>query len=518
MATSFKTRFPLIYSKDNPTENLSRIQEWLKKESYEHAHHLDLPDLQKRIQTELEAIFISALNEAIENSDVDEFEQILMMIERMPARSSRRMQISMNENLENNLLNRFSLPLIIVAAKYLKCHFSQRLINVAYISNMDFYMAEIQYILGQNSKMSLRLLQYFENNLLDGENLLVKSIQEARQGALSLIENCIEQEFDFFQHQQSIEKRFPILKKYILEYKLFQQKSGIDSDGSLLKYLAEQRNFTTNSMKNLSLFQNLLKNIDGVTMINTLLEKNRLSSHLRHHLHLPNLLSFMAVLTQYHQDFHSKFYFELEQMIHENLENGYKKGFFVTMMICRQSCMEPNAKFKTYSHLYETFCACPKMLSCAKKTTSLLAFLSEMVPYEPYWTLRSHLAHQLQTTAQLRPLANDYYNLARCRMRDLESSSEMSAASKTLFSKEDLVENETKTMEVIWTSVQHFKSTGGKIPGNIYQLFNFKRPYFLTIFLPRLVKLSEKDSTAFAFLNGLKSSLKLTEKQLKVRP
>jgi len=94
-------------------------------------------------------------------------------------------------------------------------------------------------------------------------------------------------------------------------------------------------------------------------------------------------------------------------------------------------------------------------------------------------------------------------------MRDLESSSDVSSVSKTLFSKEDLVENEEKTMEVIWTSVQHFKSTGGKIPGNIYQLFNFKRHYFFNIFLPRLVKVSGQDNNASAFLKGLKTSLKI---------
>ena len=372
-------------------------------------------------------------------------------------------------------------------------------------------MAETKYALGQNSKMALRLLQYFEDNLLDCENPLATT-QEARQGALSLIENCIEQEFDFFQQQQSVGKRFPILKKYILEYKLFKQQDGIDGD-SVLKYLVDQRNFTTSSLKNLSVFQNLLKDFDCVTIMDTVLDKSRSSNHL----HLPNLLICIAILIQFHQDLHSKFYLELEQRMHENLENGHKKGFFVVMMICRQSCMEPNAKFKTYSQLYETFCACPKMLSCPKKTTNLLTFLSEMVPYEPYWTLRSHLARQLQTTTQLRPLANDYYNLARCRMRDLESSSDMSV-SKALFSKEDLVENEKKTMEVIWTSVQHFKSTGGKIPGNIYQLFNFKRHYFFNIFLPRLVKVSGHDNDASAFLKGLKTSLKITENQLKVRP
>lgn len=510
MATSFKTRFPFICSENNPSESLSRIKEWLKEEGYKHAHHLDLPDMQKKIQTELEAIFSTALNETIENNNVDEFEQILMILEKMPARSSRRMHNCMNENLENNLI-RFPLSLIVVAAKYLKCHFSLRLINVAFSSNLDFYMAETKYALGQNSKMALRLLQYFEDNLLDCENPLATT-QEARKGALSLIENCIEQEFDFFQQQQSVGKRFPILKKYILEYKLFKQQDGIDGD-SVLKYLVDQRNFTTSSLKNLSVFQNLLKDFDCVTIMDTVLDKSRSSNHL----HLPNLLVCIAILIQFHQDLHSKFYLELEQRMHENLENGHKKGFFVVMMICRQSCMEPNAKFKTYSQLYETFCACPKMLSCPKKTTNLLTFLSEMVPYEPYWTLRSHLARQLQTTTQLRPLANDYYNLARCRMRDLESSSDMSV-SKALFSKEDLVENEKKTMEVIWTSVQHFKSTGGKIPGNIYQLFNFKRHYFFNIFLPRLVKVSGHDNDASAFLKGLKTSLKITENQLKVRP
>ena len=43
-----------------------------------------------------------------------------------------------------------------------------------------------------------------------------------------------------------------------------------------------------------------------------------------------------------------------------------------------------------------------------------------MVPYEAYAPLRTHLAHQFTTSSLLRQVANDYYNLARTRMRDLE--------------------------------------------------------------------------------------------------
>ena len=501
----------MIFSSDDPKESLERIRQWLQDESDNHALALELPELQQHVERELEAAFISALTESIENVYLQEFEQLLMVMERLPARSSRRMRLCINEQLENNVM-RFPMSLVIVAQDYLKCHFRSDLINTAFSLNLDYYTAEIQILLSQNDGFADRVLQYFETHLEYNANPLVTlndHEKEDYQAILALIENCIEQEYDVFQHDHK-RSSYPLLKKHILEFKLFRQKDTETEE--TLKYLGGQKHFTTSSIKNLSAYLNLLTDFDGPSIVNALFgPKNNVQQ-----IHVPNLLRVVSALIQFRQDLHSDFYLELEQRLHEQLESGHhKKAYFITMMIARQSCIESTGKFKTYSHLYETIFCHSKVTSCAKKTTHLLTFLSEMVPYEPYGTLRSHLARPLPTTTQQRSLASDYYSLARTRMRDLEAATSDAASdskiSHSLFAKEDLVENEKQTEEVISKSVKQYKISG-KIPANIYQLFNFKRPYFLNIFLPRLVKQSADDADVAVFLKNLKTALKIKEK------
>ena len=91
-------------------------------------------------------------------------------------------------------------------------------------------------------------------------------------------------------------------------------------------------------------------------------------------------------------------------------------------------------------------------------------------------------------------------------MRDLEG---LDPGSKlALFTKDDLVENETLTDNHIRDNVQRFK-THGKIPQSVYQAFNFKRPYFMSVFMPRLIKLSLESNDASSFLQAIKKSFKI---------
>ena len=93
-------------------------------------------------------------------------------------------------------------------------------------------------------------------------------------------------------------------------------------------------------------------------------------------------------------------------------------------------------------------------------------------------------------------------------MRDLEASN--ANTSLTLFTKDDLVENESLTNKHICENLERFKTTG-KIPQSVYQLFNFKRPYFMKVFLPRLLKICENNecNDSQRFLQALRTSLKI---------
>ena len=128
--------------------------------------------------------------------------------------------------------------------------------------------------------------------------------------------------------------------------------------------------------------------------------------------------------------------------------------------------------------------------------------------FEPYF--RTHLAHPLPVPLKLREKAQDYYNLARTRLKDLRE--EERGSSSVLFSTLEALDNASETDREIEKVVAMFEANQlGALPPYVHELSVFKRSYFTGIFLPRLVYLQDidpKESRAF-FIEALKNAGKM---------
>ena len=107
-----------------------------------------------------------------------------------------------------------------------------------------------------------------------------------------------------------------------------------------------------------------------------------------------------------------------------------------------------------------------------------------------FMIFRTHLAHPLPVPLKLREKAQDYYNLARTRLKDLRE--EERGSSSVLFSTLEALDNASETDKEIEKVVAMFEANRD-LPPYVHELSVSKWSYFTGIFLPRLNYLQEID-------------------------
>ncbi|KAM6223839.1 LOW QUALITY PROTEIN: Fanconi anemia group A protein [Rhynchocyon petersi] len=199
-------------------------------------------------------------------------------------------------------------------------------------------------------------------------------------------------------------------------------------------------------------------------------------------------------------------------MVARAFESFDLESLVPAFLIVRQAALEGPTVFPPYVDWFKTtFGSARSPHARSKKAVVFLfTFLSDLVPFEPPQYLKVHILHPPLVPERLRALLTDYVSLARTRLADLKVSIEdmglyedLSSASSTQPSSQALQDVE-RALEV-------FAHTG-KIPAAVMEASIFRRPYYLSHFLPALLAprvLSKNPDPRMAFIESLKRAEKI---------
>ncbi|KAM9607915.1 LOW QUALITY PROTEIN: Fanconi anemia group A protein [Trichechus inunguis] len=182
-------------------------------------------------------------------------------------------------------------------------------------------------------------------------------------------------------------------------------------------------------------------------------------------------------------------------------------------LIIRQAALEGPTMFPPYTDWFKaTFGSARGPHSRSKKAlVFLFTFLSDLVPFEPPQYLKVHLLHPPLVPERLRPLLTDYIALARTRMADLKVSIEDMGLYEDLSSAGSATEPHSQALQDVEKALEVFTHTG-RIPVAVMEASIFRRPYYLSHFLPALLTprvLPKIPDPREAFIESLKRADKI---------
>ncbi|XP_032404072.1 Fanconi anemia group A protein isoform X2 [Xiphophorus hellerii] len=190
---------------------------------------------------------------------------------------------------------------------------------------------------------------------------------------------------------------------------------------------------------------------------------------------------------------------------------GYDLEKLITaFLLARQGALEGAGVFPSYTDWFKmSFGGRSGFHAGSKKSlVFLLKFLSDLVPFEPPQYLKVHILHPPFVPPKHRSLLMEYVTLAKTRLADLQESVEdmglyedVSAAGASL---------QSQAAQDVEKAVCLFESSG-RIPATVMEASIFRRPYFLTRFLPALLKPRALPLEADAQMNFIEA-LKRAEK------
>ncbi|XP_034445145.1 Fanconi anemia group A protein isoform X2 [Hippoglossus hippoglossus] len=200
---------------------------------------------------------------------------------------------------------------------------------------------------------------------------------------------------------------------------------------------------------------------------------------------------------------------------------GYDLEHMITaFLLARQGALEGAGVFSSYSDWFKmSFGGSSGFHASSKKSlVFLLKFLSDLVPFEPPQYLKVHILHPPFIPVKHRSLLMEYISLAKTRLADLKESVEdmglyedISGAGGASGS----TQPQCQAVQDVEKAVSLFESTG-RISATVMEASIFRRPYFLTRFLPALLKprvLPVKADARMSLIEALKKAEKLPAAQ-----
>ncbi|XP_056307431.1 Fanconi anemia group A protein [Danio aesculapii] len=190
--------------------------------------------------------------------------------------------------------------------------------------------------------------------------------------------------------------------------------------------------------------------------------------------------------------------FDVEQMIS-------------VFLLVRQAALEGPAVFRSYSDWFKlSFAGASGAHAKSKKTTVfLLKFLSDLVPFEPPQYLKVHVLHPPFVSGKHRSVLQEYVSLARTRLRDLKVSLEESGIFEVVNGSAGAPA--CGAQQDVEKAVTLFINTG-KIPATVIEASIFRRPYFMSRFLPALLSprvLPPQADSRMSFIEALRRAEKI---------
>ncbi|KAK7068186.1 hypothetical protein SK128_013543 [Halocaridina rubra] len=172
----------------------------------------------------------------------------------------------------------------------------------------------------------------------------------------------------------------------------------------------------------------------------------------------------------------------VESHIRQGCEEQDIESLVIGFIFARHASQEGRHLFPSYSQWFNALFATESGSPAATKQgfVFLVQFLTDLVPHEPAYCLRAHVTNQIYVPRGCQEVLKDYFTLARARLQDLNENFD-----GNMNSQRNLVEK-GKVMKEVETCIQQFCQSG-KIPNFILEASIFRKPYYLSSFLPILL-------------------------------
>nr|XP_056718384.1 Fanconi anemia group A protein [Euleptes europaea] len=212
---------------------------------------------------------------------------------------------------------------------------------------------------------------------------------------------------------------------------------------------------------------------------------------------------------------------EAEQLVKDLMGHLLRKGFenydleslITAFLIARQAALEGPALFMPYSEWFKlAFGSANGFHGSSKKAVVFLfKFLSELVPFEAPQYLKVHIMHPPFVPAKYRPFLLEYITLAKTRLADFKVAIEDMGIYEDLSSTKEAVQPHCQALQDVEKAVQIFENTG-KIPAVVLEASVFRRPYYISRFLPALLMprlIPQTPDSHMALIDALKRAEKI---------
>ncbi|KAL7862801.1 hypothetical protein SRHO_G00117850 [Serrasalmus rhombeus] len=232
-----------------------------------------------------------------------------------------------------------------------------------------------------------------------------------------------------------------------------------------------------------------------------------------HEVNWQNVLSCVSTLLVYQTNTHSCLRELLSRLLTSAFESYDVERMITAFLLARQGALEGPAVFPSYSDWFKVcFGGASGYHGNSKKSlVFLLKFLSDLVPFDPPQYLKVHVMYPPFVSVKHRSLLQEYVSLARTRLADLKVSVEEMGLFEVVSGAAAEDQLQCPAQQDVEKAIALFQSTG-RISVTVMEASIFRRPYFLSRFLPVLLTprvLPETPDTRMAFIEALRKAEKI---------
>ncbi|XP_069320856.1 Fanconi anemia group A protein [Eulemur rufifrons] len=194
-------------------------------------------------------------------------------------------------------------------------------------------------------------------------------------------------------------------------------------------------------------------------------------------------------------------------------ESYHLDSLLTAFLVVRQAALEGPSVFPSYADWFKaSFGSSRGHHACSKKAlVFLFKFLSDLVPFEAPRYMQVHILHPPLVPNKFRSLLTDYVALARTRLADLKVGIETMGLYEDVSSAGDVPEPRSQAPQDVERAIAVFEHTG-RIPVTVMEASVFRRPYYVSHFLPALLTprvLPKVPDSRAAFIESLKRADKI---------
>ncbi|XP_063469122.1 Fanconi anemia group A protein isoform X3 [Symphalangus syndactylus] len=229
--------------------------------------------------------------------------------------------------------------------------------------------------------------------------------------------------------------------------------------------------------------------------------------------HWQRVLSFVSALVVCFPEAQQLLEDWVARLMAQAFESCQLDSMVTAFLVVRQAALEGPSAFLSYADWFKaSFGSMRGYHGCSKKAlVFLFTFLSDLVPFESPRYLQVHILHPPLVPSKYRSLLTDYISLAKTRLADLKVSIENMGLYEDLSSSGDITEPHSQALQDVEKAVMVFEHTG-KIPITVMEASIFRRPYYVSHFLPALLTprvLPKVPDSHVAFIESLRRADKI---------